>query len=280
MKYYLENNQLKVNVDSDGMQIESILFKNKEYVYQRNNEWKKSWPVCFPVAGAFINDIYLYNNKKYNLKKHGFYNDIKNWKLIKNEKSILIFEFTHVAQFYENYPFLFKLKLVFEIDNNEVKQYITITNIDNKNIYFGFGWHPSFILNRKTGYVQFEKTDRLYSYTSPYVDLNNLNFNEVDRFIIKNYNFNNKETYSLLFNKNKELMLIDNDRKIIINCDGFQQVLFWKINNNANYLCVEPWSSWPDVKTSNSSELSQKFTFEILEPHKTKKYKLICKFEK
>ena len=91
MLHYLENDVLKIAIDTHGAELSSIYKKDehREMLWQGNPEyWGRRSPVLFPVVGKYKNGKTTYNGKEYCLGQHGFARDSE-FKLVeKNENKI------------------------------------------------------------------------------------------------------------------------------------------------------------------------------------------------
>ena len=74
-EYVLENNILKVTVDSKGCEIRDVLCKtdNTHRMWNANPEgWKRVAPVLFPLIGKYKDNQSIYNGKVYEKRtQHG-----------------------------------------------------------------------------------------------------------------------------------------------------------------------------------------------------------------
>lgn len=72
-EYVLENNILKVTVDSKGCEIRDVLCKtdNTHRMWNANPEgWKRVAPVLFPLIGKYKDNQSIYNGKVYEMGQH------------------------------------------------------------------------------------------------------------------------------------------------------------------------------------------------------------------
>ena len=80
MRYTLENENLKVEIDSFGAEIKSVKRKsdNFEYMWCGDKKyWGRTSPVLFPFVGAPKNKEYRYDGKTYTMGQHGFARDME-----------------------------------------------------------------------------------------------------------------------------------------------------------------------------------------------------------
>ena len=91
-EYVLENNILKVTVDSKGCEIRDVLCKtdNTHRMWNANPEgWKRVAPVLFPLIGKYKDNQSIYNGKVYEMGQHGFARDME-FTLVKHNDGMLV----------------------------------------------------------------------------------------------------------------------------------------------------------------------------------------------
>lgn len=74
MQVVLENEALKVTINSFGAELASIRGKETDTEYLWNADakfWKRSAPVLFPFVGSLKNKEYHYEGKAYPMGQHG-----------------------------------------------------------------------------------------------------------------------------------------------------------------------------------------------------------------
>ena len=87
----IENELLKVKINTLGAEMISIVKDGKERVWQGDPEyWSGYQPVLFPVCGSLKGRKYRYNGKEYGMKPHGL-PEIPNSKLFLSKKARLFF---------------------------------------------------------------------------------------------------------------------------------------------------------------------------------------------
>lgn len=80
--YILKNENLTAQISKNPFELVSLKKDGKEYVYQQDSTWKKSWPICFPITGKLINDQYRLDDKTYHMTGNGFFRAIADWKIV------------------------------------------------------------------------------------------------------------------------------------------------------------------------------------------------------
>lgn len=159
MRYVLENEMLRVEIDSFGAEIKSIQRKSDgmEYMWQADVKyWGRTSPVLFPFVGVPKNKEYRYEGKTYIMGQHGFARDMEficesalpeenevDCVYIKDVSNVW-FALDSNDETYEKYPFRFRLHIGYELSGNQVKVNWRVVNIDGKPMYFSIGAHPAF----------------------------------------------------------------------------------------------------------------------------------------
>ena len=107
VEYVLENNILKVTVDSKGCEIRDVICKtdNTHRMWNANPEgWKRVAPVLFPLIGKYKDNQSIYNGKVYEMGQHGFARDME-FTLVKHNDDMLVMRLESDENTKEKYPF-------------------------------------------------------------------------------------------------------------------------------------------------------------------------------
>ena len=166
----LENDFIKIDVSSQGAELQSIYNKkyNIEYLWQGDSSiWPRRAPVLFPIVGKVKNNQYTYNQDSYALPQHGFARD-SIFLLVASSESSCIYRLHHSEETLKVFPFEFELDISYSIEGTTLKVSYRISNPSSKNdIYFSIGAHPGFRCPLVEGdkfedyYLEFEKSENL-----------------------------------------------------------------------------------------------------------------------
>lgn len=266
MRYTLENEVLKVEIDSFGAEIRSVSRKSdgREYMWQADPEyWGRTSPVLFPFVGVPKNKEYIYEEKAYSMGQHGFARDMEfvcesvdgkshPGECTRGENSVW-FSLESDETTYENYPFAFRLHIGYELRINEVKVLWRVENVDNKPMYFSIGAHPAFVcpINGeadKTGYgLRFRGLDNELHHHGNTPEGLAVMDDEVLALTQGSVRFTpgffDKCTYMVEKNQTHVVELFDREGKTYVTVD-FDAPLFaiWSPEGkNAPFVCIEPW---------------------------------------
>ncbi|AHF57368.1 hypothetical protein [Spiroplasma eriocheiris] len=277
----IQTKEIQITINDNPLELTSVQYKKKEYTYQLDGDWQKQNPICFPITGRLINNEYWYNGQKYSMPIHGFFRDIKNWKIIQKTTNTIVFEFIHHQEFKDQYPFAFTLQVKYEIHDDEFINQVTIINNETtQDLPYCFGWHPSFIIDPPTAKISFNKPQVLTTIPSDNWFKKNMVSTTINEFIPNHMDYSKGQSYDLLNHNLTEVILTDNTREIKITVQNYPNLVFWKINDQAKFICIEPWDGHQDYEDSGQVDIFAKPWINKLQPGHQKEYILKIKFIK
>lgn len=171
MRYFLENETLKIEVDSFGGELKSVVRKdnNREYMWWGNKKyWARTSPVLFPIVGSLRDKKFTWEGAEYPMGQHGFARDTELTLESQTEDEIW-FTLKSSEETLKKYPFEFVLSLGYRLKGDKVDVLWKVENPADKEMYFSIGAHPAFLCPangeaNKTGYkVSFEKAGQALS---------------------------------------------------------------------------------------------------------------------
>lgn len=255
MRYTLENETLKVEIDSFGAEIKSIkrVSDDREYMWCGDPKyWGRTSPVLFPFVGAPRNKEYRYEGKTYAMGQHGFARDME-FELELSELGSIWFVLSSTEETYAKYPFHFKLHIGYALRENEVRVLWKVENTDSRPMYFSIGAHPAFLCpihgeGDKLGYgLKFGGlTDELHHHGNTPEGMAVME-DEVlaltDGAVRFTPGFFDKCTYMVEGAQTGEVLLLDRDGEAYVTV-RFDAPLFavWSPEGkDAPFVCIEPW---------------------------------------
>lgn len=146
MRYVLENDNLKVELESFGAEIKSLVKKStgQEYMWSGDPAyWGKTSPLLFPFIGKLIEDQYHYQGKVYPADKHGFGQRVE-YEAVVQEEDRIVFRFRDTRETYEKYPFRFVLDIEYVLEEDSVQENWYVKNTGDQTMYFSIGGHGAF----------------------------------------------------------------------------------------------------------------------------------------
>ncbi len=243
MIFYLENDILKIAIDTHGAELSSIFNKKaqKEMLWQGDSKfWGRKSPVLFPVVGKYKDCKTTYNGKEYALGQHGFARDSE-FTLTEKTDNKLSFELKSSEETLAKYPFKFRLVCSFLLQSNKITVGWNVKNTDDKEIYFSIGAHPAFyckkgetVLTMNGDNIKYNLLNADGLYTSPKYDVEssfilNDGIFDNDALVIENSGVN-------------EIALVDNDKPYLtVKFDAPLFGIWSPAKKNAPFVCIEPW---------------------------------------
>lgn len=274
MRYFLENEDLKVEIESFGAEVKSVMNKtnNREYMWYGNSKfWGRTSPVLFPFVGSVMNKEYRFEGKTYIMGQHGFARDNEHTLVSKDENSIW-FSFCETESTLEKYPFRFCLEIGYELKGRDLKVLWRVTNPDTKPLYFSIGAHPAFLCpvhgeKNKAGYrLHFDGVNEIHyhgnSVETGMATREDLILPLDQGYVTLTETFFDKCTYMIEGNQTGLVGLEDATGKPIVDVK-FDTPLFaiWSPEGkNAPFLCIEPWYGRCDAEDFHGDLTEREYT--------------------
>ena len=119
----LKNDVLEVELNAKGAEIIKIIGQQDHlnYMWKRDPElWANSAPILFPIVGALQNNECRIDGKTYTMTQHGFsrHNEYATHQL---SDTCVEFELTPNEDILKQYPYLFDLKVIYTLTDNQLQ---------------------------------------------------------------------------------------------------------------------------------------------------------------
>lgn len=261
MRYFLENEKLRIQVDSRGGELLRILSKedNKDFLWQRDeNYWADSAPNLFPFVGRLEGEKYICKGKTWNMEIHGFLPTVEmQCEESRPDRLVMVLEDSKETK--KIYPYSFLFRLIYTLKDDVLNIVYQVTNKDNDTMHFGIGGHPGFC-------VPIRGSSAFEDYYLEFPDAE-----DVERVLFseKCLVTGKQEKYPLANGKKIPLRhsLFDDDAVVLektgscvyIKCPdnaAYVKVTYpqmpyigiWhRVKAKAPYVCIEPWVTLPGM---------------------------------
>ena len=276
----IQNDLLIIQLIEKGAELQSIVHKDNKLEYLWNGDpafWGKHSPVLFPIIGTLRNNEYIYNNKTYNLGRHGFARE-KTFTVTDQEKDQIRFMLRADAESRTVYPFEFEFSIIYSLNGNQLSVQYEVKNAGPDNMYFSVGGHPAFKLPlvEGTGYDDYflefneEETKPRWPISKDgLIELKPITFlKQTDQLPLTKSLFS-KDAIVLKFPTSSIVSLKSEKTShgLDFNFAGFPYLGLWAAPN-ADFLCIEPWCGIADSVDADQ-QLIHKEGIETLAPGKS-----------
>lgn len=280
MRFYIENRILKVEIESLGAEIKSVIRKdnNREYMWYGNSKyWGRTSPILFPFVGSLRDKKYLWKGKEYPMGQHGFARDMEFTPESQREDEIW-FCLESNEETMAKYPFYFQLRIGYVLKDEEVEVLWDVKNSGRESMFFSIGAHPAFLCpihgeDSKTGYqLRFEGVSEIHHHGNR-VDTGMALKEDLvlplstEGDVVITDSFFDRCTYMIEGKQTGLVTLLDRESRKIVSV-AFDAPLFalWSPEKkNAPFLCIEPWYGRCDGEDF-SGELDEREYTNTLQP--------------
>ena len=156
--YTLENEQLRIRVNTHGAELVSLIDKGtgREYMWSGDEKyWNRVSPVLFPLVGNYKDHKTAYEGKTYESGQHGFARDM-DFALVSKMRDELWFALNSNDKTLEKYPFKFSLMVGYRITGRRVRFMWNVMSGDSRIIHFSIGGHPAFLSPVEGATIEFD----------------------------------------------------------------------------------------------------------------------------
>jgi len=269
----ISNSILTAEIKHTGAELCSLKDNlNKEYIWNGNPDfWGKHSPVLFPIVGSLKNNTYQYDNKEFNLSRHGFAREME-FKLIEKQENSATFLLASSEQTLGKYPFDFNLYLIYTLNHKTLKIEYKVFNNGLSKMPFSIGAHPAFNLSGdfESYSLAFEEKDSLnYHLLEDGLISNTTNTLALDQNELHlNYKLFEKDALVFKNIQSKSVTILENSKPFLkVSYPNFPDLGIWT-PTNAPFICIEPWFGYSDT-VDKSGSLLDKEGIQVLEPKDT-----------
>ncbi|HQE33470.1 MAG TPA: aldose 1-epimerase family protein [Flavobacterium alvei] len=248
----ISNANLTVQIKHMGAELFSLKNnQNTEYIWEGNPAfWGKHSPILFPIVGTLKNNTYNYNQKQFQLSRHGFAREME-FELVEKSEESATFSLISTLETKKVYPFDFELQICYSLDENKLNIDYKVINKSETTLPFAIGAHPAFALpgNFEEYSLEFQQAETLKYYLLAEGLISN-NSNEIqldNKKLGLNYQWFEKDALVFKTLESKSITILKNEKSILkVNFNDFPNLGIWTVQN-APFLCIEPWFGYSDT---------------------------------
>lgn len=262
----LDNGILHLELVNKGGEMASLTYKGMDILYKGDGEfWAGKNPTLFPMISSPDTKKYIYDGKEYTCRNHGLIRYSTLDTVIDDGKQVTM-SLVSSEDTKKEYPFDFEYRITYILDNNKVLISYDITNRDNKVMPFTFGLHPGFIVR------DFDEVELIFA-----EDETGIQFNQKQRSeeVVKLSPYSGKQYLADLARlqtviyrdlKSKFVKFKTKEYSVNIDMSKFRYLGLWSPNENAGFMCIEPWLSKNDIEPAENA-FDPSFELEYLKPN-------------
>lgn len=262
-QYKLKNEEMTVLIAGIGAELKSLKAKNGiEYIWNANPKyWNFSAPFLFPIVGTLRDKKTIIDGKEYAIKQHGLLRH-QEFSVVEQTDEQILLKNEFNTETLSVYPFQYQALVEYRITGKILMTKLKITNIDTRPIAFNLGGHPGFSCPLYQGEqfsdyaLYFSKPETFSSpkvtkeatldFSTSVMSFQNLQVLPLDKkmFAI--------DTIIIPRVKSNAVSLLNKAKKgLKFTFENFKTLAIWTPNNDAPFICLEPWIGYNDHHDSN-----------------------------
>lgn len=262
MKYTIENEKLKISVNSYGAELCSVICKEDgvEHIWEGDPAvWSGQAPILFPYTGRLQEGKFTVDGKVYEGSIHGFARNFEHT-MIRCESNLLVMELKSNPETLALWPFPFRLESTFWLDDDTLHHSLRVKNTGDCPFTFGIGFHPGFAIPFDTKHTYEDYELRFDKMESP-VCLGGHNGLVGEQAYFLGKNIDSIAIDDQLFANDSHLMVglhstalgvyeKDSNRAVVCDISNAPYNLIWSAPGTPKFVCIEPWQSIPTTYDS------------------------------
>ncbi|MFT3934684.1 MAG: aldose 1-epimerase family protein [Chitinophagaceae bacterium] len=277
--FTIENSSIRAGISPKGAELQSLYSKTHATEYMWSGDpafWGKHSPILFPIIGTLKADTYYYDNKAYQLSRHGFAREM-DFEVAAQTADSITFTLQSNADTFAKFPFAFKFSIQYALDGDTLKTTYHVANTGNGLLYFSVGGHPAFKVPLSTDlsyndyYLLFNKTENAGRWPISKDGLIETKqqalFDNTNKLpLTKELFAKDALVFKQLHSTNVALKTDKNPHGLLFDFAGFPFLGIWAAKN-ADFVCIEPWCGIAD-SVDTDQQFVHKEGIESLQPGK------------
>lgn len=256
--YHLSNDHLLVSISDKGAELQSIVHHTTKLEYMWSGDpafWGKKSPVLFPIVGGLKNNQYHFNDKRYQLGRHGFARD-RVFEIAAQTDHAILFSLSADDTSLAVYPFRFVFSVGYRLEKNTIHVTYTVKNTDQQDLYFSLGAHPAFAVPLVEGtafedyYLQLNKKEDAGIWPLSDEGLIKENaeafFQHTDQIPLqKSLFYGDALVFKSLRSDSISILCNKHPHGLHLTYRDFPYMGIWS-TKDADFVCIEPWCGIAD----------------------------------
>lgn len=241
MVYAIENEYLRVEIDSFGAELKRVFLKKsrRDVLYDGKGAWDHSDLLLFPVIGA--NNEYSLNGVSYRVAtRHGFAFR-KQFRVLGKGSDTIRFGIEEDEETLKEYPFSFSFELEYRLEGLTLLRLAKVRSKLRNRIVFQYGTHPAFKVDFANAKLHVSKGTALYVLENGIIK-RQVPWPHQENWLIDPSEITARDTY-VIDNPHHEILL-ENGMGESVECRyNSPYIAIWTPGRGEenDFLCIEPW---------------------------------------
>lgn len=269
--YELSNKLLRISISALGAELQSIqsVADGIEYLWQGDPDiWSGRAPILFPIVGTLKDGRYNFQQKTYQLPRHGLAR-ASDFRPLSFGSDNICLELASDQKTRKVFPWDFRFQVLYRLRHNSVDIEYTIANTGTTPMRFTVGSHPAFNLAKAVGHyrVYFSERESLQRYVLNDEGLlaeSGLLYELKNQCIPLHASLFNDDALVFKHIQSNTISLCDESQEVIrVQTGGAPHLGIWS-KPAAPFVCIEPWFGYSDSINATGS-WDDKPSMQILE---------------
>lgn len=247
----IKNEYIIAKFTEMGAELKSLVCNGEEQIWCADEKvWGKSCPVLFPICGGLKDDKYILNGKEYTLEKHG-YARTSMFSVEKAEEDSVTFLLCSNDDTKKVFPFDYELRIIYTLIERTLKVEYKVTNLSKEVMYFSIGSHegyatPEGIEDYDIIFPQKETLSSIGTVGKILDDKGSIVLKDSNVLPLYEKDFlNDALVFKKINSRSVKMRNRKTGREIQVDFPDSPYLLLWQVSG-AKYICIEPWSGFPD----------------------------------
>jgi galactose mutarotase-like enzyme len=261
--FTIEDGRLRVSIHPKGAELQRIVHQQYQLDYLWDGDpafWGKHSPLLFPIVGTLKDNTYIYQDKAYQLPRHGFARD-REFQVEDRSPKAITFLLRSDEATLRLFPFAFELRVIYQLTDEGLETTYRVGNPADGPLYFSIGGHPAFRVPLVPGtgysdyYLEFdrqEKTPRWPISKDGLIERRPIPLLEDTRRLSLTKELFAKDALVLkhLVSSGVTLRSARTEKGLRMDYPGFAFLGIWAAPG-ADFVCIEPWCGIADAVDSD-----------------------------
>ena len=252
----LDNGILRAGILEKGAELVSVLDAGGvERIAQPGPLWAGQAKNLFPNVGLVKDGYITVRGRRCDALQHGFLKE-RTLDVVCREPDRVVFRLDADEQTRRFLPGNYRVEIGFQLIGNSVRQSFTVTDLDDRPLYFGLGSHTGFF-RRGAGYLRFAPGQELVERIRPGMRFLNGQTRPFplppDGRLNIDGQLCEQGAHSLEGFSEKVVTLCEerSSRQVELDFSDFHRLTLWGLPQAGDFICLMPWCALPDSEDSD-----------------------------